>query len=76
LWLIVPVGFISWCLLSPWLLWRHVSPGQFLGWLDSNFVFVLETSILRAFFVEPTIEWIPAKHIRLVTHRIGVFDFF
>jgi hypothetical protein len=71
LWVLVPVGSVAWLLT----LVRMRRPlGEFLGWLDSNLIFLLERTVLRPLFPQPTQNWIPASEISAVKHRIGVLD--
>lgn len=76
LWVLVPVGFIAWILMSPWLLHKGVGPAKFLGWLDSNFTVLLERSLLRPWFPKPTHSWTSVKDMSKVKHRIGAGDLF
>ena len=71
LWVLVPVGCVAWLLT---ILWTRRPLGEFLGWLDSNLVVLLERSVLRPFFPQPTQNWVPASRMSTVKHRIGVLD--
>jgi hypothetical protein len=72
LWLLVPLGFLGWVLASPWFLRKHVSLGQFLGWLDLNLVAALQRCPLRSLVAEPRPEWAPPSKIAQTEHRIHV----
>jgi len=74
LWILIPLGFIAWLATAPMAFRRAVTLGQFLGWLDSNLVAFLQKSVLRPFYPTPTVDWIPARDISSVTHRIGATD--
>lgn len=76
LWIVVPIGFVAWGVSLPWQLKRKVALGQFLGWLDSNMLIIIERSILRPFFEAPTHRWVPTKGRAEVQHRIGALDLF
>lgn len=76
LWLLVPLGFVVWVLGAVWLIGRGATLGKFLGWLDSNFIIILERTLLRPFFAEPTHPWVPFADIAGVTHRVGPLDLF
>lgn len=73
LWFLVPVGFAAWLLT---VLWTRRPPGQFLGWLDWNFVVLLQRTVLRPFFPIPTVNWVSARGMSTVEHRIGVLDLY
>jgi hypothetical protein len=73
LWIAVPLGTIAWLVT----LARIRRPlGQFLGWVDANLIALLERTILRPLFPSPTQEWVAARDMRGVSHRIGALDFF
>lgn len=74
LWILIPLGFIAWIVTAPMAFRRAVTLGQFLGWLDSNLIVLLQKSLLRPFYPTPTVDWIPARDISTVTHRIGARD--
>jgi hypothetical protein len=76
LWIVVPVGFVAWVGSSRWQIKRKVALGQFLDWIDSNMLIIIERSVLRPFFPTPTHSWVPTKDRAQVQHRIGVSDFF
>jgi hypothetical protein len=76
LWVLIPLSVVAWFVGAWWFIPNHVTLDQFLGWIDNNFVVGLERSILRPFFPQPTIPWVPFADIRKVTHRIGAQDLF
>ena len=75
LWLIVPISFLVWIVGALWLIPKGATLGRFLGWVDSNFVLVIERTLLRPFFVERTHPWVYFSDISSVTHRISRLDF-
>lgn len=74
LWLVVPVATIVWLFGAYWFVRDGASLGQFLGWVDNNFLIVIERSLLRPFFEKPTHPWVPYVNIAEVTHRISLLD--
>jgi hypothetical protein len=76
LWIVIPVGFLAWVILTPWLHARRVTLGQFLGWVDNNLVAGLERGVLRPLFRQPARRWIRARDIKRVQHRIGMLDLY
>ena len=76
LWIIIPVGTLSWLLGIQWVGKNGVSLGALLGWLDLNTTFVLARGLLRPLFPDATAKWIPASERSRVTHRIGMGDLF
>ena len=76
LWVVIPLAFLAWLLLLPWLHSRRVTVGQFLGWVDNNLIVALERSVLRPLFRSPPQRWIPAHEIERVNHRIGKLDLY
>ena len=76
LWILVPLSAIAWALTLYWQIRRRISLGLFLGWIDNNFVIILERSLLLALFPETTHSWVAFKDITTVAHRIGHNDFF
>ena len=76
LWIVIPLAFLAWLLLLPWLHSRRVTVGQFLGWVDNNFIAALQRSVLRPLFQSPPQHWIRAHDIERVTHRIGKLDLY
>lgn len=75
LWLIVPMSFVVWVVAALWLVPRGATLGKFLGWIDSNFIFLIERTLLRPFFSEPTHLWIHFSDVSRVSHRVGGLDF-
>jgi hypothetical protein len=76
LWIVVPLGFLAWVVLTPWLRARRVPLGQFLGWIDNNLIAGLERSVLRPLFRHPPQPWIRARDIEQVRHRVGWLSFY
>jgi hypothetical protein len=74
LWLVVPVATIIWVVGAYWFIRDGAYLGRFLGWADNNLVVMVQRSILRAFFEQPTHPWVPYVNIADVTHRIGFLD--
>ena len=76
LWIVVPLSAIAWGLTLYWQIRKGISLGLFLGWIDNNFVIILERSLLLALFPETTHSWVAFTDITTVQHRIGHDDFF
>jgi hypothetical protein len=76
LWVLIPLGFLAWVVALPWLHPRGISLGAFLGWIDINFVGVLERTVLRSLFRTPRQPWIFSTDIAAVTHRVGKRDLY
>jgi len=74
LWILIPLGFAAWVLGSPWFLLKHVSLGQFLGWLDLNLCVALQRGPLRPFIAKPRVKWIPGSKMHQTEHRIRMLD--
>ena len=72
LWILIPLGFVAWILGSPWFLLKHISLGQFLGWLDLNLCVALQRGPLRLFIAKPWLSWIPASKMHQTEHRIAL----
>ena len=72
LWRLVPLGFAVWVLGSPWFLLKHISLGQFLGWLDFNLCVALQRGPLRPLIAKPLVDWIPASKMTTTEHRIRI----
>lgn len=70
LWFLVPISVLIWLVGAIWLVPRGATLGRFLGWIDNNFIIVLERTVLRPFFDEPTHPWIRFADISKVTHRL------
>ncbi len=47
--------------------------GQFLGWVDLNFIAALQRSLLRPLF-RRNLPWTPVRGMRDVTHRVKWTD--
>jgi hypothetical protein len=73
LWLVVPLGFLTW--LIGWPLWhqRGVGLGKLLGWADLNLAAAIQRSILRPLVRYP-LRWTPLVELPSVTHRIRFTD--
>ena len=69
LWIVVPLTICAWLPALFWLRRRGVNLGQFLGWVDLNFVACLQRTVLRPLFRSP-IAWVPARLMPEVTHRL------
>jgi len=76
LWVVVPLGFVTWLCLIPWVRARRIPLGQFLGWVDINLVAGLERTVLRPLFRHPPTSWIRRRDIEQVRHRLGSLSFF
>jgi len=74
LWVVIPLGVVVGIFMSPWLFARHITYGQFLGWIDVNMIVALRRSIFRPFFVTPGQSWIRPRDMAGVKHRIGLLD--
>ena len=70
LWLVVTFGALDWVFTFQAARTPEVAIGAYLGWLDSNTVFLLQRGPLRFFFPTPTLKWIPGRLKGEVTHRI------
>ena len=75
LWLLVPLGFLAWVIGLVWFLRKHVSLGQFLGWLDLNLVIALLHGLPRRLAPEGRYHWVPFAGMR-TAHRIGLLDLY
>jgi len=76
LWLLVPIGFFVWILVSPWLVPRAVGLSKFVGWIDLNFAAFLQRVILRPFFATLSLPWVPFRDACNLRHRVSFrFDF-
>jgi hypothetical protein len=75
LWIAIPLGFVGWVILTPWLRAPGITLGQFLGWIDINLIAALERGVLRPLFRHPQ-PWTSARDIAKVRHRIGKLDLY
>ena len=66
---VVAGAFLYWFVAWPWVRRRHVSLGQFLGWVDLNLVAAIEATMLRP-FIPTRYPWTPWSELPNVTHRI------
>ena len=73
LWVVIPLGLVVWVGLTPWVLPRRISLGQFWGWLDLNLVAGLHRSIFRAVFAT-RLPWVGWNQLPSVQHRVGILD--
>ena len=71
LWIIIPIGFTLWLLVFSWTV--RLGLGEFLGWLDLNLIAALHRAMVRPFNWS-RVEFVPARLIQTVTHRIHVVD--
>ena len=76
LWLVLPLGCVAWVLVAPWLRKRGVKFGQFLGWIDINFMVLIHRSLLRPFYRKAAPRWVPATEMLGVKHRVGMIDLY
>ncbi|MBN9633612.1 MAG: hypothetical protein J0I18_23940 [Actinobacteria bacterium] len=67
LWLLIPLGTVAW-ILTHWV--SRTGLGNFLGWLDNNMIAVLQRTVFRVGFPEPSCRWVRFRNIRSVKHRI------
>jgi hypothetical protein len=72
LWILIPLGIAAWVLGSPWFLLKHISLGQFLGWLDLNLCVALQRGPLRPFVAKPRADWIHGSKMDQTEHRIRI----
>lgn len=71
LWIIIPIGFTLWLLALSWT--ARLGLGEFLGWLDLNLIAALHRAMVRP-FNGSRVEFVPARLIQTVIHRIHVVD--
>ena len=71
LWIIIPIGFALWLLALSWTV--RPGLGEFLGWLDLNLIAALHRAMVRPLNGSRA-EFVPARLIQTVTHRIHVVD--
>lgn len=76
LWFVAPMSFLAWLALSPWMRKRHVTAGQFVGWVDNNMTVFVQRGLLRPLFSRTTTQWIPARDLGRMTHRVRGNDLF
>jgi hypothetical protein len=75
LWLVIPCGFAVWLFGSPWFVFKNISLGQFLGWLDLNLCVALQRGPLRPFIAKPRVNWISGSKMHQTEHRVRISDF-
>jgi len=73
LWLVVPMAAIVWPILALWLRRGGVTFGGYLGWLDLNLISCLQRTILRP-LVRAPVDWVPARDMARVVHRLRAVD--
>ena len=71
--MVIPLGLVAWVVLTPWVLPRRISLGQFWGWLDLNLVAGMQRSIFRPAFATRR-SWVPARELPTVQHRVSFLD--
>jgi len=75
LWLVVPLAFMLWLLLTPMRAILHrsfVAPGKVIGWADLNLTAVVGQILIRPF--DRTVGFTPWSGMALVDHRVSVID--
>ena len=73
LWVVVPVAALAWPIVALRLRRRGVTFGRYLGWVDLNLIACLQRTILRPLVREPA-DWVPAREMPQVTHRLRAVD--
>ena len=73
LWVVIPLGLVVWVGLTPWVLPRRISLGQFWGWLDLNLVAGLQRSAFRPVFAA-RLPWVKWGELADVEHRVSILD--
>ena len=73
LWIVVPIGSLSWVAFWPLMRRNRIGLAQFIGWVDLNLVAGLQRSILRP-LVRHALPWTPVAALPGVTHRVGWID--
>jgi len=71
--LVLPVGLILWLPVTILGGRPRIRLGQFLGWIDYSMIAAFQRTFFRAFTQHP-LEWVPARRIREVKHRISLLD--
>jgi len=75
LWLVVPLAFLLWLVLTPVRALRRrsfVSPGKVIGWADLNLTAALGQVLIRPF--GRRVDFTPWSSLPLVDHRVSVVD--
>jgi hypothetical protein len=73
LWVVIPVGAVVWPFVALRLRRRDVTFGRYLGWLDLNLIACVQRMILRPLVRAPA-DWVPARDMARVTHRLRAVD--
>ena len=74
LWVVLPMGCITWVLGAPRLHKRGIKIGQFLGGIDVNLIALIQHSLLCPFYRDSAQPWLSAREISRVVHRVGLMD--
>ena len=61
---------------TPWLRKRGVKFGQFLRWIDMNFMVLIQRSLLGPFYRKAAPLWVPTTEMSGVKHRVGMIDLY
>ena len=75
LWLVVPLAFLLWLLITPIRALRHrsfVSPSKVIGWSDLNLTAALGQVLIRPF--GRRVDFTPWSSLPLVDHGVSVVD--
>jgi len=75
LWLVVPLAFLLWLLLTPIRALRHrsfVSPSKVIGWADLNLIAVVGQILIRPF--GRPVGFTPWSEMASVDHHVSVID--
>jgi len=73
LWVVVPLAAIAWPFVALRLRRRGATFGRYLGWVDLNLIAGLQRTILRPLVRAPS-NWVPAREMPQVTHRLRATD--
>lgn len=73
LWVVVPISALIWPVVATHLRRRHVTFGQYLGWVDLNLIACLQRTILRPLVRAPS-GWVPVSEMPHVMHRLRGID--
>jgi hypothetical protein len=71
LWLLIPLGTVAWVLTLPF---SRRGLGNFLGWLDYNMIALLQRTVFRVGYPEPSCRWVHFRDLSTVKHRIRFGD--
>jgi len=75
LWLVVPLAFLLWLLLTPMRAILHrsfVAPGKVIGWADLNLIGLVGRLLIRPF--GRPVGFTPWSDVALVDHRVSLVD--